>query len=93
MAYYDLISENEESTVVAEFEKGFFAAEAPYMSESNLKDQFVALLGMQAYDFLPVVEINKSIKLSEHFTLGELTVTDVKTKDGNIPTFRREAEG
>lgn len=54
MAYYDLISENEESTVVAEFEKGFFAAEAPYMSESNLKDQFVAQLGMQAYDFLPV---------------------------------------
>ena len=55
------------------------------------------------------VEINKSIKLSEHlaspseaalshlselngvhlsphFTLGELTVTDVKTKDGNIPS-------
>ena len=33
MAYYDLISENDESTVVAEFEQGFFAAEAPYMSE------------------------------------------------------------
>ena len=32
------------------------------------------------------VEINKSIKFSEHFTLGELTVTDVKTKDGNIPS-------
>ena len=28
------------------------------------------------------VEINKSIKLSEHFTLGELTVTSVKTADG-----------
>lgn len=28
MAYYDLISENDESTVVAEFEQGFFAAEA-----------------------------------------------------------------
>ena len=32
------------------------------------------------------VEINKSIKLSEHFTLGELTVTNVKTADGNIPS-------
>ena len=32
------------------------------------------------------VEINKSIKLSEHFTLGELTVTSVKTADGNIPS-------
>ncbi len=28
------------------------------------------------------VEINKSIKLSEHFSLGELTVTNVKTADG-----------
>ena len=32
------------------------------------------------------VEINKTIKLSEHMTLGELTVTSVKTKDGNIPS-------
>ena len=40
MAYYDLISENDESTVVSEFEKGIFAAEAPYMSEKNLEDQF-----------------------------------------------------
>ena len=32
------------------------------------------------------VEINKSIKLSEHFTLGELTVTNVKTADKNIPS-------
>ena len=32
------------------------------------------------------VEINKSIRLSPHFLLSELTVTDVKTKDGNIPS-------
>ncbi len=32
------------------------------------------------------IEINKSIKLSEHMTLGELTVTSVKTADGNIPS-------
>ena len=32
------------------------------------------------------VEINKTIKLSEHFTLGELTTTNVETKDGNIPS-------
>ena len=32
------------------------------------------------------VELNKSIKLSEHFSLGELTVTNVKTADGNIPS-------
>ena len=32
------------------------------------------------------VEINQTMKLSEHFSLGELTKTSVKTKDGNIPS-------
>ena len=32
------------------------------------------------------VEINKSINLTEHFTLGEMTVTSVKTADKNIPS-------
>lgn len=32
------------------------------------------------------VEINKNIKLSEHISLGEMTVTKVKSKDGNIPS-------
>ena len=32
------------------------------------------------------VEINKDIKLSEHFTLAEMTKTSVKTADGNIPS-------
>ena len=32
------------------------------------------------------VENNKQIRLSQHFTLGELCKTSVKTKDGNIPS-------
>ena len=32
------------------------------------------------------VSINKSMHLSEHFTLGEVTKTSVKTTDGNIPS-------
>lgn len=32
------------------------------------------------------VEINKSIHLSEHFTLGEMTKTQAKTADKNIPS-------
>ena len=32
------------------------------------------------------VEVNESMKLSPHFTLGELTKTKYKTKDGNIPS-------
>ena len=31
------------------------------------------------------VELNKSMHLSEHYTLGEVTKTSVKTADGNIP--------
>ena len=33
-----------------------------------------------------MVEVNKQAKLSEHMTLGELTVTSVKTADKNIPS-------
>ena len=54
MAIYDLISENDESTVVAEFEQGFFVSEAPYMSERNLEDQFVDQLRMQEYEYLRI---------------------------------------
>ena len=32
------------------------------------------------------ITINKSAKLSEHFTLGELCKTSAKTADGNIPS-------
>ena len=32
------------------------------------------------------VEMNKDMKLSEHFTLGEVTKTSIKTEDGNIPS-------
>ena len=32
------------------------------------------------------VTINKQARLSEHFTLGELCKTSVKTADGNIPS-------
>ena len=32
------------------------------------------------------VSINKQMKLSEHFTLGELTKTSYHTLDGNIPS-------
>ena len=32
------------------------------------------------------VELNKDMKLSEHFTLGEVTKTSIKTEDQNIPS-------
>jgi len=35
---------------------------------------------------MSAVSINKKEKLSQHFTLGEMTKTKYKTKDGNIPS-------
>ena len=35
---------------------------------------------------MSIVEINKQMKLTEHFTLGEMTKTKHKTADGNIPS-------
>ena len=33
------------------------------------------------------VTINKQTRLSEHFSLGELTKTSARTADGNIPSY------
>lgn len=35
---------------------------------------------------MKTVSINKGIKLSPHFTLGEMTKTSYETRDGNIPS-------
>ena len=35
---------------------------------------------------MEIVSINKGIKLSPHFTLGEMTKTSYETRDGNIPS-------
>ena len=34
---------------------------------------------------MSIIELNKQTKLSQHFTLGEMTKTSHKTADGNIP--------
>ena len=35
---------------------------------------------------LTVVSINKQVRLSDHFTLGEMCKTSAKTQNGNIPS-------
>lgn len=50
---YDLISENPESTVVAEFEPGYRSA-AQYQSEAEMEEDFIRQLSRQAYDYLPI---------------------------------------
>ena len=53
MNTYDLISENPESTVVAEFEPGYRSA-AQYQNEAEMEDDFIKQLTRQAYDYLPI---------------------------------------
>lgn len=53
MSTYDLISENPESTVVAEFELGYRSA-AQYQSEAEMEADFIRQLIRQAYDYLPI---------------------------------------
>lgn len=53
MNTYDLISENPESTVVAEFEPGYRSA-AQYQNEAEMEDDFIKQLTRQAYVYLPI---------------------------------------
>lgn len=50
---YQMVSENPESTVVAEFEAGYRSA-AQYQSEAEMEDDFIKQLTRQAYDYLPI---------------------------------------
>lgn len=50
---YQLVSENPESTVVAEFEAGYYSA-AQYQSEADMEQDFIERLTRQAYDYLPI---------------------------------------
>ena len=38
------------------------------------------------HNIMEIVQLNANAKLSEHFTLGELTKTSYKTEDENIPS-------
>lgn len=50
---YDMVSENTESTVVAEFEAGDYSS-AQYQSEAAMEADFIERLQRQAYDYLPI---------------------------------------
>lgn len=53
MTHYKLISENPESTVVAEYQSEY-TKETSYQSEAELEKAFIRLLEKQAYTFLPI---------------------------------------
>lgn len=53
MKEYQQVSENPESTVIAEFEGGYYSA-AQYESEANMEQDFINRLTRQAYEYLPI---------------------------------------
>lgn len=53
MTQFKLVSENSESTVVAEYQSDY-QREASYQSEAELEKAFITLLEKQAYTFLPI---------------------------------------
>lgn len=50
---YQMVSENPESTVVAEFEPGYYSA-AQYQSEAEMESDFIKRLTRQAYEYLTI---------------------------------------
>ncbi len=50
---YQLVSENPESTVAAEFEPGYYSS-AQYQSEAEMERDFINRLTRQAYEYLPI---------------------------------------
>ena len=51
---FDLISENTESTVVAEYERPMVAREVTYQSEADLEHDLIDRLQRQGYEYLPI---------------------------------------
>ena len=54
MCRYEMISENPESTVVAEYQPSDTPRSTAYQSEAELEKAFIELLQSQAYEYLPI---------------------------------------
>ncbi len=53
-ANYDILSENDQSTVVNRYERGGVVREASYQSEAELERSFVEQLQRQGYEYVPI---------------------------------------
>lgn len=89
MTTYDLISENDECTVVAQFEKPSNLSEGSYISEKKLEDKFIHQLEQQLYEFVPITTETELIgNLRKQIEkLNKVTFNDSEWKrffDGHI---------
>jgi type I restriction enzyme R subunit len=54
MKQYDLVAENPESTIVAEYQAEYRRAES-YQSEAELEKEFVETLQSQGYEYMQII--------------------------------------
>lgn len=59
---YDLISENDETTVVAQYDNNYTAGERKYVSERKLEDDLILQLQQQGYEYLTITTEEELIK-------------------------------
>ncbi len=74
----DLISQNTQSTVVAEYERPAKERETGYQSEAELEREFIAQLQRQGYEFLPIhneAELMANLR-KQLERLNDITFTD-----------------
>lgn len=77
MKMYDLVAENENSTVVAEYQSEYKRT-VTYQSESDLEKAFIEQLKTQAYEYLPIKSeqdliVNLRVQLEQ---LNDIQFTD-----------------
>lgn len=59
---YDLISENDESTVVAQYDNSYVSGERKYISEKKLEDDLINQLQDQQYEYVTITTETELIK-------------------------------
>ena len=86
---YQLVSENPESTVVAEYSTGQFSA-AQYRSEEEMEKDFINRLTRQAYDYLP---IKTELELIDNLRKQIEKLNDIQFNDKEWKDFFHEHLG
>lgn len=89
MNTYDLISENPESTVVAEFEAGYRSA-AQYQTEAEMEADFIHQLERQAYER---VNITSEDELKDNLRRQIERLNDIRFTDSEWRSFFTEHLG
>lgn len=81
MAYYNIVTQSNESTVVAEYTASSVRSDA-YQSEADLEREFIALLKTQGYEYLPIhTEADLIINLRKQLeALNGIQFTDSEWK-------------